>query len=59
MSKYLIIGNSAAAIGCIEGIRHLDKTGEITLISKEKQHTYSRPLISYLLANKTDVIRAI
>ncbi len=54
MSKYLIIGNSAAAIGCIEGIRHLDKTGEITLISKEKQHTYSRPLISYLLANKTD-----
>lgn len=54
MKKFVIIGNSAAAVGCIEGIRLLDKTGSITVISKEKQHTYSRPLISYLLAGKTD-----
>ena len=54
MTKYIIIGNSTAAIGAIEGIRSIDKTGSITVISKEKQHTYSRPLISYLLQGKTD-----
>ncbi len=52
--NYVIIGNSAAAIGCVEGIRQYDKEGKITLISDEKHHTYSRPLISYLLLGKTD-----
>jgi len=51
--RYVIIGNSAAAVGCIEGIRKLDKTGSITVISSENYHTYSRPLISYLLCGKT------
>ena len=32
---YVIIGNSAGAIGCIEGIRQVDKNGHITLISSE------------------------
>ena len=31
--KYVIIGNSAAAVGCVEGIRSLDKEGEITLLA--------------------------
>ncbi|MDP4120477.1 MAG: FAD-dependent oxidoreductase [Bacillota bacterium] len=52
--KYVIIGNSAAAIGAVEGIRQVDKKGEITIISNESHHTYSRPLISYLLLGKTD-----
>lgn len=52
--KYVVIGNSAAAVGCIEGIRQMDKTGSITVISKENHHVYSRPLISYLLYGKTD-----
>lgn len=52
--NYVIIGNSAAAIGCIEGIRQVDRDGPITVISKENYHTYSRPLISYLLSGKTD-----
>lgn len=52
--KYCIIGNSAAAVGCVEGIRSVDKASEITLISSEPHHTYSRPLISYLLYGKTD-----
>ncbi|MBR4761409.1 MAG: NAD(P)/FAD-dependent oxidoreductase [Clostridia bacterium] len=55
MKKYIIIGNGTAAIGCIEGIRSLDKTGEITVISEENHHVYSRPLISYYLENKTDL----
>lgn len=52
--NYVIIGNSTAAIGCIEGIRQVDKTSPITVISREVYHTYSKPLISYLLSGKTD-----
>lgn len=52
--NYVIIGNSAAAVGCIEGIRRFDKENPITVVSDEKYHTYSRPLISYLLYGKTD-----
>jgi len=51
--KYVIIGNSAAGIGAVEGIRQIDKQGEITIITNEAHHTYSRPLISYLLLGKT------
>ncbi|MCM1228088.1 MAG: FAD-dependent oxidoreductase [Clostridium sp.] len=52
--NYVIIGNSAAAVGCIEAIRKNDAEGPITVISDERYHTYSRPLISYLLYGKTD-----
>ena len=55
MKKYVIIGNGTAAVGCIEGIRSVDKTGEITVISSEDHHVYSRPLISYYLEGKTDL----
>lgn len=50
--NYVIIGNSAAAVGTISGIREFDSTGSITVISDEKYHTYSRPLISYWLQGK-------
>ena len=52
--NYVIIGNSAAAVGCVESIRSKDKSGKVTLIASEPYHTYSRPLISYLLLGKTD-----
>ena len=55
MKQYVIIGNGTAAVGCIEGIRSVDKTGGITVISKEKHPVYSRPLISYYLEGKTDL----
>jgi NAD(P)H-nitrite reductase large subunit len=55
--NYVIIGNSAAAIGCIEGIRSVTSEGKITVLSKERHHTYSRPLISYYLCGKTDCER--
>lgn len=54
---YVIVGNSAAAVGCVEGIRSVDQEGKITLLSQEPYHTYSRPLISYLLEGKTDLER--
>ena len=46
MKKYVIIGNGTAAVGCIEGIRSIDKDSEITVISSENRHVYGRPLIS-------------
>lgn len=49
---YLLIGNSAAAVGTVEGIRQVDKAGAITIVTDEAYHTYSRPLISYLLYGK-------
>ena len=52
--KYVIIGNSAAAVGAVEAIRKNDTEGKIVIISSESHHTYSRPLISYLLSGKTD-----
>ena len=53
MKNYVIIGGGVASIGCIEGIRSVDKKGRITLISGEKRPTYCRPLISYYLEGKT------
>jgi NAD(P)H-nitrite reductase large subunit len=49
--NFVIIGNSAAGIGCVQGIRDKDKTSKITIISDEPYFTYSRPLISYWLKN--------
>lgn len=50
---YLIIGNSAAATGAIEGIRQVDKTGSITVVGDETRHVFSRPLIAHYLAGET------
>ena len=33
MTRYVLLGNSAAAVGCIEGIRRLDTGGTITVVS--------------------------
>lgn len=52
MKRYVIVGNGVAAIGCIEGIRTIDGSGEITVVSGEKHPAYCRPLISYYLEKK-------
>ena len=52
--KYVIIGNSAAGIGCAEGIRQIDKEGTISIVSEENHHSYSRPLISYYVQGKVN-----
>lgn len=51
--RYVIIGNSTAAIAAAENIRKLDKTGSITFLSEEEYPAYGRPLISYYLLGKT------
>ena len=54
MKQYVVIGNGVAAVGCIEGIRSVDKDSKITVVSEENYPIYCRPLISYYLENKTD-----
>ncbi|MBD9010119.1 MAG: hypothetical protein EGR16_07285 [Clostridiales bacterium] len=55
MKHYVIIGNGTAAVGCIEGIRTVDKKSPITVVSGENRHVYCRPLISYYLEGMTDI----
>lgn len=50
--KYVIIGNSTAAVNAIEAIREIDREGSITVLSDEKHFSYGRPLISYYLYGK-------
>ena len=57
MKPYVIIGNGAAAVSCIEGIRSVDKVTPITVVSEEVHPVYCRPLISYYLEGKTDLAR--
>lgn len=54
--RYVIIGNSIASAGCIEGIRRVDSEGDILVVSNEPYHIYSRPLISYWLSKKVEDI---
>lgn len=57
MKQYVIIGGGVAAVGCIEGIRSVDKDSKIVMITDENRPTYCRPLISYYLQSKTDFER--
>ncbi len=54
MTKYVIVGASAAGIGATEAIRELDPDGSLTVISDEKYPQYSRPMISDFIVNKTN-----
>lgn len=53
-TKYLIIGNAAAAVGGIDGIRSVDPEGNILVVTEENHESYSRPLISYWLEGVVD-----
>ena len=54
MSKYVIVGASAAGIGAVEAIREVDPVGTITVISEEACPQYSRPMISDLVSGKAN-----
>jgi NAD(P)H-nitrite reductase large subunit len=54
MSKYVIVGASAAGIGAVEAIREVDPVGTITVISEEHCPQYSRPMISDLVSGKAN-----
>ncbi len=52
MAHYLIIGNGAAGLSAAEAIRRRDKSGRITIVSKEPYPLYSRPGIAYLVLGR-------
>ena len=55
--RYVIVGNSTAAVAAIEGIRETDTEGSIAVVGEEKHFVYGRPLISYYLLGATDAER--
>ncbi len=52
---YLIIGNSAAGLAAAESIREIDSRGKIRILTGEKHHNYSKPLITYYLSGKVSL----
>ena len=48
--NYVIIGNSFAGIFAAEAIRRTEPEGEILIVSRERQHVYSRAMIHEMLA---------
>ena len=45
-TQYVLVGGGLAAASAAEGIRELDKTGPITIISAERELPYHRPPLS-------------
>jgi NAD(P)H-nitrite reductase large subunit len=48
--RYVILGNSIAAIGAVEALRQADRESPITIFSKEPYPAYGRPLIASFLS---------
>jgi len=57
ISKYVIVGASAAGIGAVEAIREVDPIGTITVVSEEASPQYSRPMISEFVSGIADMKR--
>jgi len=55
MTRYVVVGGSAGAIGAVEGIRKLDPAGEITVVTEEPMAPYSRPAIGEHLYGRVDL----
>lgn len=52
---YLIIGNSAAGLSAAQTIRQYDRNGRIGVFTSEAYFNYSKPLITYYLADKIGI----
>lgn len=50
--RYVIVGNSYAAVGAVESIRDCDQEGKIVIISDEPYGAYCRPLITYWIVGE-------
>ncbi len=55
----IIIGNGIAGLSAAEAIREVDKSCEITLLTKEGYATYSRPMLPRFLVNKVTMDRLL
>jgi NADPH-dependent 2,4-dienoyl-CoA reductase/sulfur reductase-like enzyme len=46
-TRYVLIGNSAASLAAVDGIRKRDQNGEITIVNREEGPAYSRVALPY------------
>jgi len=51
-TRYVLIGNSAAALEAIRGIRKHDRDGAVTIINREEGPAYSRVALPYYVAGE-------
>jgi len=51
-TRYVLIGNSAAALAAVDGIRKRDRDGEITILNREEGPAYSRVALPYYVAGE-------
>jgi len=51
---YVIIGNGGAGVSALQAIREVDKTSDITIISREKHPAYSPCSLSNLVGGEID-----
>lgn len=51
-TTYVIVGNSAAALAAVDGIRKHDKHGAIVLVNREQGTAYSRVALPYYVAGE-------
>jgi nitrite reductase (NADH) large subunit len=52
ITRYVIIGGSAAGMAAAQAIRETDPRGTVTVLSAEADFPYFRPLIPYLISGK-------
>jgi len=45
-TRYVIVGGGLAGVSAVEGIRELDKSGTITIVTTERELPYHRPPLS-------------
>ena len=57
--RYVIVGNSAAAVAAVAAIRTVDAGAQVTMCSPEEGCAYGTPLISYVLEGETTIERAV
>ncbi|MFI5279329.1 MAG: NAD(P)/FAD-dependent oxidoreductase [Gemmatimonadales bacterium] len=58
-TQYVIVGGGLAAASAVEGIRELDQSGPITIISSERELPYHRPPLSKSFLQGKDTVEAI
>ncbi len=57
MTDYVIVGTGVAGISAAEGIRSVDRGGQITMIGDEPEIYYSRPGLAYVLTGEVPETR--
>ena len=58
-TQYVIVGGGLAAASAVEGIREIDRTGPITIITAERELPYHRPPLSKTFLQGKDAVEAV